>query len=388
MADFSGKWFTTFGPMQLEQNDSVITGTYQMGNHLCEIRGRIEGDRFEFRYQEPNAEGEGYFELLRSGKFSGKWKPDDALRWENWNGVRGFDGIWQTSFGPMRLVQKEDKVVGFYECTGHATIEGQLVNDQLQFRYQEPNVGGEGYFSLSDDGQSFEGKWHPDESESWRNWQGQRVRQRPGLTWLIVLEAHWQDHLQDHEYAFGNMLREFFARVPNVQFRHRYFTNAEGLEKWCRELMYLPEPVVLVIASHGTSDGLTAHGELIGSHALANGLRYADNLQLLHFSACLMMEKGEESEWFKALDQPHFPISGYTTSVDWAASAMTEFLFLDMILSKGLSPQKAADVIVDLLPFAGDVDVPGSPYRSAGFRFLSLGRRTEAAPELDPDMYV
>jgi hypothetical protein len=44
-----------------------------------------------------------------------------------------------------------------------------------------------------------------------------------------------------------------------------------------------------------------------------------------------------------------------------------------MILSKGLSPEEAANQVVRLLAFAGDKGTPGSPYPSAGFRFAKAG---------------
>jgi hypothetical protein len=369
MSDFSGSWFTTFGLMTLQQKGNSVSGTYQMGPVKCSIEGRLKDGRLVFRYQEPNAAGEGWFELIRPGKFTGQWRQERSAAWQTWEGTRGFDGIWNTSFGPMRLYQQADRVSGSYECTGHATIDGRLDAGRLVFSYQEPQVQGEGCFELAPDGMTFAGSWRPQGSPSWREWNGGRVVPATGVSWLVVLEAHWQAHLQENEYAFGHMLREFFARVPGVRVRQRFFTNAQGLQKWCQEVMYLAEPVVLVIASHGTPEGLTAHGEIIDGSALATGLHQVDNLRLLHFSSCLMMEKGADSQWYQIL-RPTFPVSGYVTSVDWAASAMTEFLYLDMILSKGLPPAAAADQLAQLLPFSGDKTLHGSPYPPAGFRFL------------------
>jgi hypothetical protein len=65
-----------------------------------------------------------------------------------------------------------------------------------------------------------------------------------------------------------------------------------------------------------------------------------------------------------------FPISGYDRSVDWAASALIEFHYLDMVLGRGLLPSDAADRVLRLISYAGDKDVPGSPYPAAGFRIL------------------
>jgi hypothetical protein len=66
-----------------------------------------------------------------------------------------------------------------------------------------------------------------------------------------------------------------------------------------------------------------------------------------------------------------FPISGYMTSVDWAQSALTEFVYLDMMLEKGLRPAKAAEQFLRVVRFAGTEESPGSPYRPAGFCFFA-----------------
>lgn len=95
-------------------------------------------------------------------------------------------------------------------------------------------------------------------------------------------------------------------------------------------------------------------------------LRGADALDLMHFSSCLV---GQDSE--KAFGDIPFPISGYTTRIDWAESALTEFIYLDMMLEKGLPPAEAAEQLLRLVRFAGDEPIPGSPYQPAGFRFFA-----------------
>jgi hypothetical protein len=56
--------------------------------------------------------------------------------------------------------------------------------------------------------------------------------------------------------------------------------------------------------------------------------------------------------------------------VDWAGSAIIEFLYLDMILSRGLTPGQAAEQVLTLLPFAGDEPVEGGAIAPAGFRIV------------------
>jgi hypothetical protein len=371
MANFAGRWFTTFGPMELSQNGDRVQGSYQFQGNRCSIEGSMRDGRFQFCYREPTAEGEGWFVIERHGKFSGQWRAKDAETWSAWVGQREFEGVWDSSFGLLRLVQEHERVLGFYEGQGPSALEGRMENNRLPFRYRELRAQGEGHFELGADAASFDGEWRADGSEQWAPWRGRRLMALPGVLWLVVIEAHWQRSYLEKEYAFGHMLREFFTRLPHVNIRHRFFEDEIGLERWCRELMYLPEPVVVVFASHGTQDGLSVHDRPLDTGRLVESLRYADNIQLLHFSSCLMMQDGKGGELARALQEAvRFPISGYDRSVDWAASALIEFQYLDMILGRGFSPADAADRVLRLISYAGDKDVPGSPYPAAGFRIL------------------
>ena len=275
--------------------------------------------------------------------------------------MRGWDGIWETDFGRVRLIEKRGHVRGVYECSGPASIEGVAAGDALDFRYREPKVSGSGRFELTDEGAAFTGRWRPRGERKWSSWSGQRVEAQPGIRWLVVFEAHWQRSFAEGEYAFGYMLRELFARSSGVRMRQRFFHDAASLEQWCRELAYLPEPAVLVIASHGVAEGLSVHGKVIDTKDVFANLRHAANLKLLHFSSCLVGLGRERAP---------FAVSGYTTSVDWGASALLEFTYLDLILNRGFEPAKAAATLPKLVRFAADRAPRGSPYPAAGFRFF------------------
>jgi len=373
MPDFSGRWQTSFGPMELTQQGKRVHGSYVYMGNECTLDGKLAHDRLTFRYQEPTVAGSGWFEMLRRGQaFSGQFTPDDGGNGGPWEGERiGFDGLWNSSFGLMRLIEDGEHVQGFYPVGGTATIEGKRVGDRLTFSYKEPKARGRGRFELSADGLSFQGEWKPQGETSWRPWTGLRVRAQPNLTWLVILEAPWQRFLSDQEYSFGNMLREFFARVPGVQVRHRFFSNEASLRKCCRDVLYIAEPVVLLLATHAQPEGVTVDGQTISIASLVDSLRYAAILRLLHFSACLLMQA---PEGVAALQQfanaARLPISGYKTSVDWGASAIIEFTYLDLILSRGLSPADAAASLKKLLPFAGDKGPADSVYRPAGFHLV------------------
>jgi hypothetical protein len=378
MHDYTGSWVSTFGPMELTQSGTTVHGYYLIQEGVkCRVQGEVQGDRLEFTYREPNAAGEGWFELSADGSsFSGRWHPQESPQWGAWTGARvGYGGLWESSFGLLRLVEEDDHVHGFYEMAGVAEIDGRRSGDRLDFTFREPKAGGEGWFELGPDGLSFAGQWRPDGGGAWQPWQGRRMLPQAGMAWLVVLETPWQRFLMDKEYAFGDMLHEFFSRTPQVQVRHRFFINEAGLKRCCRELMYLPDPVVLVVASHALPEGIAVDGQVVSVDAITECLGGGGDLKLLHFSACLVMKDpavvGRLQEFSR---QSGAVVSGYATSVDWAASAIIEFTYLEMILSKGLTPTQAAGQVLRLLPFAGDETLAGSPFPPAGFRAVLPGQ--------------
>ena len=117
--------------MELTQDGNRVQGFYTFQQNSCPIEGSVRDGRLLFTYQEPTVEGEGWFELVRHSKFSGQWRPKGAPTWSSWNGEREFEGIWDSSYGLMRLVQEPDRVLGFYEGVGPATVEGRLENNRL-----------------------------------------------------------------------------------------------------------------------------------------------------------------------------------------------------------------------------------------------------------------
>ena len=105
MSSFAGRWFTTFGTMELSQDGSRVDGFYEFQAQRCAIQGTIIRDgRLHFTYQETTVAGEGWFGLVRHGRFAGEWRPEGTENWSSWSGQREFDGLWETSFGLLRLV--------------------------------------------------------------------------------------------------------------------------------------------------------------------------------------------------------------------------------------------------------------------------------------------
>ena len=372
LTEFAGQWATSFGPMTLSQDGNRITGNYGRDGTECTIAGTVAQGRLAFDYKEAVEQGSGWFRLRRPGCFVGEYLAEGGWpRPRPWYGWRGCDGLWDTSIGRVHLVEQGGRVQGGVEHDETARLEADPeAGGRFRFRVEGGRIKGGGVIEFEQQGYALGGEWVQDGLPPQRL-VGRRVLPHPGLTWLVVMEAHWQRALDENEFAFGRMLHELFARVPWTQVRHRFYADEASLARWCRQLIYLPEPAVLVNTGHGETSGLTVNGQPIAMPALVDALRLADCLKLLHFSACLV---GQDAG--QALGAAPFPVSGYTTTVDWAQSALTEFIYLDMILEKGLTPNKAAEQLLALVRFSGPDEQPGSPYRPAGFRFF------EPHPEL------
>jgi hypothetical protein len=380
---FAGEWRTTFGTMMLSQTAEVIQGGYVYGNVHATLTGKLKGRRFTFTYAEPTAAGEGWFELAGNGQsFKGQWRENNSKGWSDWEGqlvaaADSFTGLWNTTYGRMRLRQTGDSVRGIYEFGDVSHISGTVANRVFHFHYEQPDgEKGEGDFTLAADGSGFAGPWKAaaigkQSSATGGQWSATRILPNPDITWLVVLEAHWEHGLAEQEYSFGVMLRTFFARVPRVQVRHRFFGNEAEFRRWCGELPFLAEPVVLHISSHGTREGIQCGRQLLGADVLIDCLRDAGDLRLLHFGTCLVAGGDIPKKIFQSLgDAATFPISGYVNSADWGGSAVVDFTYLDLVLSRGMSPADAVRQTLKMLTFAREKGEPGDAISGAGLIFL------------------
>jgi hypothetical protein len=112
---------------------------------------------------------------------------------------------------------------------------------------------------------------------------------------------------------------------------------------------------------------VTVCDELLGPEFMADVFRFGDGVQLVHYSACLIMSGTASQTMHDTLQTfARFPISGYGSSVDWAGSAVIEFMYFDLIFNRGMSPEAAQAAVVDMMPFAGTGHP--SPAGEADFR--------------------
>jgi hypothetical protein len=300
--------------------------------------------------------------------------------------VPTYEGLWETSYGRMRLVQTGAKVSGEYSYSALSTIDGEVEGNRLTFKYSEGETGGEGWYELAEDGESFEGKWREDGAERWKRWKGTRVRPEKGIIWLVILEAHWETSLAEEEYAFGDMLRSYFTMesARHVRIRYRTFHDESDLRRWSREVKFLAEPVALLISSHGTSKGVSVGQDVINAEALADCVRGSHNLEVLHLSGCSMMRSDVPATIQRLLgpDQK-LPITGYTTDVAWDASALADFVYLSMLLIHRMSPIEAVAQTHILAPFTREDRLPGARFQALGLRSLGADGKSSATEPVD-----
>jgi hypothetical protein len=309
----------------------------------------------------------------------------------------------------MRLKQTGDAVKGTYDFAGGSNISGTVTGRTLKFTYDQPDgEKGEGTFELAADQNSFAGTWkgskpaaapsalalpavgNPDAGNGGAPapappkapgppansaWTGTRILPQPGRIWLVVLEANWEQNLEEDEYSFGVMLRTFFARAPHVKVRHRFFADEADFRRWAGELAYLAEPVVLHVSSHGDKDGIhTRGGQLLTAKTIADAIANIGDLRLLHFGTCLVAGGDipkQIHERFADAGGPRFPISGYANFADWGGSAVIDFTYLDLILARGIKPADAFAQTRRMITFSGEKGRAGDAIPAAGLVFIA-----------------
>ena len=375
---FAGDWETSFGHMTLKVTGTNVKGTYRLpGATPNEIQGTIDGLTLQFTYSEPEASGQGNFTLAADGEsFDGRWRQKGVNQWFPWIGRRGaaqpidFSGVWKTSFGPMRIIQQGKTITGCYQFAGsQSEITGTATNDVMKFTYTEfTGDKGTGEFKLQEDN-SFSGTWKTDDGQQKGLWEGSRVFPTAGRTWLVVLEAHWEASLQQPEYSYGDMLRQFFSRVPSVAVRHRFFDGKDDFAKWCAELPYINEPTVFYVSSHGTEQGITVGRNLLTGEFIGKQLRYAPAIKLVHLGSCLTMAGSAPADLRKACGA-NIPVSGFTKVADWAGSAVIDFSYLDLVLSRRMAPKEAVRQIKKNVTFAGEDENLDSAIKPAGLKIV------------------
>src|SRR2546430_519922 len=83
---FDGVWRTSFGVVTLKQTKNDVTGAYANAGQFT-LKGKIQGKKLTFEYQEGQAAGDGQWTVEDSGHaFRGEYKlrTGQAGAWEGW----------------------------------------------------------------------------------------------------------------------------------------------------------------------------------------------------------------------------------------------------------------------------------------------------------------
>jgi hypothetical protein len=274
-----------------------------------------------------------------------------------------FTGAWATTYGRLRLQVAGRKVRGTYASgSTSGIVEGDVDGRVLRVAYEESTgVGGRARFNLSPDGSSFHGTWRPGartdadlDTEPTSRWDGTRVVPVKDRVWLVVLEAYWQGGLHEPDYSYGEMLGAFFERLPDVEFRQRFFSGPIDFERLAGECAELEEPVILYVSSHGGPAEIFAPGGSVTGEVIGRAVARIPNLRLLHLGACSGLAAGlPRSIRDSAGAEARFPVSGFTRNVDWGGSALVDLTYLDLVLEHGMDPVDAVEETRRLVTFAG-----------------------------------
>lgn len=169
VSDFSGTWETTYGTLFLRQTGTSVSGYYTLSGYST-VEGEVgTSGRLVFRYVEPAAAGEGWFDISEdSMSISGMWRPDGGGQWYSWEGYRAGAGIapsnwlvileseWQTS------MTEEEYSFGSMLETWFARVPGVQVrhrfihdaDDLAAFCLESSGLPGDLYLVIASHGSS------------------------------------------------------------------------------------------------------------------------------------------------------------------------------------------------------------------------------------------
>ena len=356
-----------------------MRGTYVDSGLRGTLEGTTDGSTLVFAFSESDgSHGEGDF-VFSDNSFTGKFRGLGSPAWQSWTGRRvvidkaasrlPFVGLFHTSYGPMRLEQRGRRVRGQYLGETLGELRGTVSGNRLTFTYREGKEKGRGTFDFLPGAQGFTGRWRS-KSGPFKPWLGRRAVPRPERRWLVVLEAYWERSLEESEYSFGGILRNYFLRMGTVRVRHRRLRNRDDFRAFVREAAFLAEPAVVVVAGHGSKHGVEIGKSVLGAKELASAFDIVGhNIELMHFSSCDIFAGTIPRTIAQILGKRAPAISGYAKPVDWSASALFELLYLELIVARMMSPKEAANIAQNELRFSGDTETASSPLGALHFRF-------------------
>jgi|GEM_PF-2591137 len=175
-AQWQGTYSTSFGEVRLVQLNDKVYGDYK---DVGSIKGTVKnGGRLIGTFT--NGKKKGNFIWVRYGNiFTGEWAWGTSTPSGKWDGThksktrpkltsatdgkpksststaKSWVGTWNSSYGELRLLEKDGKVYGDYKNVGY--IEANRKGNTIEGIYT--NGSGRGFIKFTRTGNTFKGKW-------------------------------------------------------------------------------------------------------------------------------------------------------------------------------------------------------------------------------------
>jgi len=178
--EWQGTWNTSFGEVRIVQEGNKLYGDYK---NVGTIEATVSGNSANGVFT--NGSNKGVFKWTKiSNAFTGKWGWGTNVGTSNWTGTKrnntkpkltssiasklksatpnasSWTGTWNTSYGELRLIEKDGKVFGDYKDVGY--IEASKKGNTITGIYTNENSNGLIQFTRS--GGTFQGKWGANEN--------------------------------------------------------------------------------------------------------------------------------------------------------------------------------------------------------------------------------
>lgn len=88
-------------------------------------------------------------------------------------------GVWDSTYGEIKLTQIGTRIRGEYQCCGGGTLDGYITGNVVRFHWREPRGAGEGegVWQIRPDG-TLRGSWgfgqSVDDGATWNLWRRSR----------------------------------------------------------------------------------------------------------------------------------------------------------------------------------------------------------------------
>ncbi len=160
-----GRYDSTWGAATFEVEGSDLLVRYGRGSMRCRVGARS----LDCAWQEGAATGRARFVRASDDRLEGSWgngaSADDGGAWIFTRGGSrpapdGFGGVYDTNYGPVRLVQQGDEVRGAYD---RGSLACRAAGATLACAWAEGDAVGRARLTRTPDG-SLEGTWGHGES--------------------------------------------------------------------------------------------------------------------------------------------------------------------------------------------------------------------------------